>query len=70
MNEYEFNAMLARQGKKQEDVAKLLGVSISTVSRKIRGESEFKSGEIRMIKLAFGLSPEEVDLIFFSPRLA
>ena len=66
MNELEFNAMLARHGKKRDDVAKLLGVNPSTVSRKLKGDSEFKGSEIMKIKLYFELSPEEVDIIFFS----
>lgn len=52
----------------QADLAKYLGISNQTFSRKIneKGGSEFGSTEIRLIKSKYNLYPEEIDEIFFN----
>ena len=52
------------------DVAQSLGVTISTLSRKINGKSEFTRSEIQAIRNLLKLSPNEVDEIFFASELA
>ena len=47
-------------------LAKSLGISETTLSAKLNGKAEFTRGEIKKIKLRYGLSAEEIDDIFFN----
>lgn len=44
------NAEMKRTNKKYEDLANLLSLGISTISEKMRGISEFKVSELKIIK--------------------
>lgn len=67
MNKALLRSIMVAHGDTNEDIAKLLNISVQSVSDKIneRG-TEFKQGEIAKIKDHYGLSPEQVDSIFFA----
>lgn len=67
MNKEKLKSYMALYGHTNKDLADILGISEQSVSYKINENgSEFKQGEIRRIKDAYNLSPEEVDAIFFA----
>ena len=52
-------------GDTQEEVAKYLGITQSTLSWKINGKAEFKQSEIKSLAKRYLLSSEEIAEIFF-----
>ena len=52
----------------QQDVADLIGVSLSRFNAKLNGYrgAEFSLGEVVAIKKLLSLDPEQVDRIFFT----
>lgn len=66
MNKTQFKVMLLEHHETQEQLAKGLGITRATLSYKVTGQSEFTQGEIRKIKERYGLTPEQVELIFFT----
>ena len=52
-------------GDTQEEVAKYLGITQSTLSWKINGKAEFKQSEIKSLAERYLLSPEEIAEVFF-----
>ncbi|GMQ73555.1 helix-turn-helix transcriptional regulator [Tetragenococcus halophilus] len=67
MDKRKFKSIMVYNNDTQSDLAEYLGISNQTFSRKIneKGNSEFGSAEIRLIKARYGLKPEEIDEIFF-----
>ena len=60
-------AKIAESGLKKNYIAKTIGLSPYGLARKIRNESEFKSGEIDGLCEVLQISSlEEKDLIFFA----
>lgn len=57
--------VLKEHGVSQNELADLLGLTYQTISIKMNGHKDFTQSEIRGIKLIFGLTPEEIDDIFF-----
>ena len=53
-------------GDTQGDLAKVLGVTESTLSLKTNGKAEFKQSEIKAIADRYSLTGEEVKFMFFS----
>lgn len=53
-------------GDTQGELARILGVTESTLSWKINGRSEFKQSEIKAIADRYDLTGEEIKSIFFS----
>ena len=53
-------------GDTQGELARMLGVSESTLSWKINGKSEFRQSEIKAIADRYGLTGEEIKSMFFS----
>lgn len=53
-------------GDTQADLANAIGCSSVTLNFKINGTTEFKQGEIVVIRDRYHLSAEEVDQIFFT----
>lgn len=55
----------------QAGLAKDLGLSLSRVNAKIHNTrgAEFKQSEIALIKKKYGLSAQEIDDIFFDPKM-
>ena len=66
MNKAKLKSIMVLHGDTNKDIADLLEISEQSVSCKINENgTEFKQGEIAKIKDRYGLSPAEVDAIFF-----
>ena len=59
-------------GDRQEDLANALGISLSRTNAKINETdgAEFTLSEMRIIKFRYHLTAEEVDAIFFAPKVS
>lgn len=66
LNVKKFRAILILQGKTFKDVANLLDINITTLYRKLNGESDFYRNEIDAISKDLNLSLEEIEEIFFA----
>ena len=67
MNKAKLKSIMTLHGDTNRDIAELLGITEQSVSCKINENgTEFKQGEITKIKDRYGLSPIEVDEIFFA----
>lgn len=64
-----FLAKLKEKDLTQEDAAKIIGVSATTLYRKMNGRSDFTRNEIQLFRSEFELTSAEVDDIFFSQNL-
>ena len=53
-------------GDTQTELARMLGVTESTLSWKINGRAEFKQSEIKAIADRYGLTGEEIKSMFFA----
>lgn len=53
-------------GDTQGDLAKVIGITESTLSWKMNGKAEFKQSEIKAIADRYSLTGEEVKFMFFS----
>jgi len=53
-----------------KDLAKLLNVSITSVSYRLNGHTEFTRTDIMKIKEHYHLTPEDIDLIFFNEKVS
>lgn len=60
----------AKEGYSMAKLAAAIGVNASTLSRKMKGETDFTRSEIVIIWKCLCLTLEEVDEIFFAPELA
>lgn len=47
-------AEMARRGEKQKTIAKLLGIAIPTICRKLSGQSNFSISEVEILCEHFG----------------
>ena len=65
MNTSELKAAMARNNDTQEKLAAALGLQVSGVSERVRGNVEFRRSEINIIRSRYNLSPEETVKIFF-----
>lgn len=65
MNKRAFRAVMVLHGDTQKAVAEALGVTQKTIADKINGSSDFKQSEIRALIDRYGLTPAQVDNIFF-----
>lgn len=65
MNTNELKAAMARNNDTQEKLAAALGLQVSGVSERVRGNVEFRRSEINIIRSRYNLSPEETVKIFF-----
>ena len=59
-------ALLKLHGITQNEMAEIIGVTYQTFSIKLNGHKDFYRSEILAMKIAFGLTEEEIDDIFFS----
>lgn len=66
MNKEYLRYLCSTHGKTFEDLAKSLGINLSTFYRKLSGESDFTRNEIQIVRSELGLSIEDVDRIFFA----
>ena len=53
-------------GDTMEDLATYLEIAYPTLSKKFNQHTDFNQTEIKKIKLRYNLTPEQVDIIFFS----
>lgn len=53
-------------GDTQNELARVLGVTKSTLSWKINGKAEFKQSEIKAIADRYDLTGEEIEAMFFT----
>lgn len=64
-----FRYYCARESKSMADIADMLKINPSTLSRKISGESDFARSEIQEIRQYLNLTPREAESIFFTTDL-
>lgn len=69
MNAIELKVERIRKGFTQEHLAKLLGVSTVSYSKKERGEVRFLPEQITVVAEALELDQDKVDAIFFDGKL-
>lgn len=64
-NTNQLKACMIREGISQERLAELIGISQTSLSYKVNNKRKFDAVEIKAIKDALHLTPEERDAIFF-----
>ncbi len=71
MNSLRLRSIMVMHGDTNKDLAQLLGISEQSVSNKMneRG-TEFRQGEIAKIKEIYNLTAEQVEEIFFDPKVS
>lgn len=63
-------AIIADRGLKKNYIAKAIGVSQETLTRKIKNASEFKASEIDKLCQILGISdPKMREAVFFDPKV-
>jgi len=67
-NKLEFKAQIARKGMLQKDVAKALGIDVSTLYRKVEKDGDFSREEMAILIELLGI--EDPKAIFFADELA
>lgn len=70
MNKSEFRAEMVRHGDSNLSLAKALNISAVSLSKKINSKVGFKQGEIAFIIDRYQLSPDDIDRIFFAPKVS
>ena len=68
MDTRRLKAVMVINGDTNADLAKALGITPSTLSRKSNGTdgADFNQTEIATIKARYSLTPKEIDAIFFA----
>lgn len=66
MNRSELRAEIARKGVSKTSLAEALGISLTSLSMKLKGEREFKESEIQKLVTALSLTAKDVNRIFLS----
>ena len=60
-------SIMVLHGDTNKDLADYLGITEQSISNKINENgTEFKQGEIRLIRSRYNLTSDQVDLIFFA----
>lgn len=57
---------MEKSGVTADALAAEIGINPATLSRKMNGATEFTRNEIQIIRYCLGLTPKEVDDIFFA----
>ncbi len=68
-NTLKLKAAIAESGMNQEQIAKMLGVSLSTFNYKLNGVSEFKASEIKKLAELLKMKDETMVKIFFADNV-
>lgn len=68
MNTNKLRSVMVLHGDNGVKLARALGISQNSLSKKMTGKSQFTQDEIWQIKERYGLTPVEVDEIFL-PRV-
>lgn len=67
MNKELLRSIMVLNGDTNKDLADYLGITEQSLSNKINENgTEFKQGEMRLIKVRYNLTCDQVDLIFFA----
>lgn len=67
MNKALLRSIMALHGDTNKDLADYLNISEQSLSKKINeNDTEFKQGEIKLIKNRYSLTADQVDHIFFA----
>lgn len=71
MNKNMFVSKMKLFGETQFDLAEALGMSVSRINAKINetNGSQFRQNEIKFFRDRWCLTPDEVDQIFFAPKV-
>ena len=70
-NTGELNKRIDASGLKKSYIAKVLGIAVSSLSRKIANKQEFKASEIDALCNLLGIETlEEKEAIFFAVKVA
>lgn len=59
------NDTMREFGDTQQGLAKILGITNSTMSWKMRGKSEFTQSEIKVLADRYSLTGDEIKFMFF-----
>jgi len=70
MNSKKLRIKLIEQEKTLEALAEYLGCNITTLYRKLNGESDFSRAEVQLTATFLNLSASDVNAIFFDNELA
>nr|DAX04974.1 MAG TPA: helix-turn-helix domain protein [Caudoviricetes sp.] len=65
-NSLKFKNYVVDRGKTLSDVANHIGINITTLSRKMNGESDFYRHEVQAIANYLNLTKDDVNSIFFN----
>lgn len=68
-NTLKLKAAIAESGLNQEQIAEMLGVSLSTFNYKLNGVSEFKASEIKKLAELLKMKDETMVKIFFADNV-
>jgi predicted transcriptional regulator len=67
MNKELLRSIMVLHGDTNKDLADYLGITEQSVSNKINENgTEFKVGEMRLIRIRYNLTSDQVDRIFFA----
>lgn len=67
MNKELLRSIMVLHGDTNKDLADYLGITEQSVSNKINENgTEFKIGEMRLIRMRYNLTADQVDRIFFA----
>ena len=69
MNPVELKVARTRANKTQEDMAKILGLSVVAYSKKERGETRFSIEQVAVVAVVLMLDLDAVNVIFFDGKL-
>ena len=70
MNTNKLRSVMVLHGDNGVKLARALGISQNSLSKKMTGKSQFTQDEIWQIKERYGLTPVEVDEIFFAQSVS
>ncbi|WP_395151758.1 hypothetical protein [uncultured Allofournierella sp.] len=62
-----FKAKLAEFNMTTEMAARIIGCNVTTLYRKLNGESDFTRNEIQLFRKKLNLTAQEIESIFFAP---
>jgi DNA-binding Xre family transcriptional regulator len=65
-NHTEFKVQLVRNSLTNKELAKEIGMDVSTLSRKLQNDGSFTRSEIVRISEVLKLEPEDIQRIFFA----
>lgn len=70
MNTEKLIALITTSGRKRTWIADYLGITLTALSNKLNGRTEFKLSEIEKLRVCLNMSAEDVIEIFFCSDMA